>query len=256
MTRYAPVRRVMTPENRMCELKPAVDYTLADQRRMTRARRYFRWQGDLALRELGRRVVEVGCGMGNFTQLLLERDQVIALDVEQRCIDQVLKRFPARDNLRALVLDASAPRFRDLRAFCPDSCVCLNVLEHVRNDRLALENMASILPPGGRIVLIVPAHPALYGPIDRNLGHFRRYTKASLQTVCSDIGLVARKVHYMNFVGFFGWWANAHLLKRDAQSAAQIAFFDDWIVPAMSSIENAIHPPFGQSLFAVLEKRT
>ena len=82
--------------------------------------------------------------------------------------------------------------------------------------------MASVLMPGGVIVLIVPALPALYGPIDRNLGHYRRYSRASLSAVAHEAGLRIRKMHYMNCVGLFGWWTNAHLFRREAQSEFQI----------------------------------
>ena len=44
--------------------KPPVSYTLEDQQRMTRAKNYFAWQSRLVTRELGRRIVEVGCGLG------------------------------------------------------------------------------------------------------------------------------------------------------------------------------------------------
>ncbi|MGH9559656.1 MAG: hypothetical protein ACRD30_10485, partial [Bryobacteraceae bacterium] len=62
------------------------------------------------------------------------------------------------------------------------------------------------------------------------------------------------KMRYFNSIGFFGWWINAHLLKREAQSAAQIEFFDRMLVPWISRVEARIAPPFGQSLFAVLQK--
>ena len=70
--------------------------------------------------------------------------------------------------------------FRDLARFRPDSVVCLNVLEHIADDRAALGAMSEIVVPGGVIVLLVPAFDALYGPIDRNLGHYRRYRRRSL----------------------------------------------------------------------------
>ena len=79
--------------------------------------------------------------------------------------------------LTAVACDVTAIEFRALSRYHPDSCVCLNVLEHIEDDRRALENMASVLTPSGVIVLLVPASNALYGPIDRNLGHFRRYTR-------------------------------------------------------------------------------
>jgi hypothetical protein len=130
----------------------------------------------------------------------------------------------------------------------------VNVLEHVKDDCSALENMGAALTPGGVIVLLVPAFPALYGPIDRNLGHCRRYTRRTLTQTARAAGLAVRKMHYVNVAGFFGWWINAHLLKLGAQSAPQIEFFDRYIVPPLSRIETIAPPPFGQSLFAVFEK--
>jgi 2-polyprenyl-3-methyl-5-hydroxy-6-metoxy-1,4-benzoquinol methylase len=57
-----------------------------------------------------------------------------------------------------------APDFADLQSFKADSCVCLNVLEHIEHDRDALRRMAGVLAPGGVVILLVPASPRLYGP--------------------------------------------------------------------------------------------
>ena len=245
----------MPEELRHPVLTPDPSYTVADQERMTRARRYFAWQSRLAGRELGRRVVEIGCGLGNFTETLLDRDLVVALDIEPACVEKLRQRFPDRANLQAFDFEVLSPSFRDLRRFQPDSCVCLNVLEHIADDVGALRAMGSILPAGGRIVLLVPAFQSLYGPIDRDLGHYRRYRRPSLRQAAESAGLAVRKLHYMNTAGFFAWWANSHIFRRREQSSAQIAFFDDVVVPVMSRVEDLVRPPFGQSLFAVLERR-
>jgi SAM-dependent methyltransferase len=234
--------------------QPPVSYTLEDQERMTRAKNYFAWQSRLVMREIGRRVVEIGCGVGNFTEMLLDRDLVIALDIEPACVDRLKERYPGRDNLCALACNAEGPAFRRLASYQADSCVCLNVLEHIEDDLGALEGMRSILSPGGVAVLIVPAFPALYGPIDGNLGHYRRYTRASISRVAAQAGFRIKKARYVNTLGFFGWWVNAHVLKREAQSARQIAIFDRYFVPVMSAVETVIQPFYGQSLLVVLEK--
>jgi 2-polyprenyl-3-methyl-5-hydroxy-6-metoxy-1,4-benzoquinol methylase len=221
---------------------------------MTRAKNYFAWHSRLVVRELGQRVVEVGCGIGNFTALLLDRDLVVTLDCEEACVENLRERFPGRGNLRTLVCDAGTAAFRDLGRFRPDSVVCVNVLEHIEDDLGTLRAMAEILVPNGVIVLLVPAFEALYGPIDRNLGHYRRYRRRSLAKLANAAGLEIRKLHYVNAAGFFGWWVNARVLKRETQSETQIAIFDRWMVPVVSALEGAIPPPFGQSLLAVLRK--
>jgi hypothetical protein len=104
------------------------------------------------------------------------------------------------------------------------------------------------------VILLVPASPRLYGRIDELLGHHRRYTRASMARLAADAGLSVKTSYYVNAAGFLGWWMNAHVLKRDAQSPAQIQFFDRYVVPVLSRIESVIHPPFGQSLFVVLKK--
>jgi SAM-dependent methyltransferase len=236
------------------ELAPLASYIVADQQCMAKAKNYFAWQGRLVTRELGRRVVEVGCGLGNFTRMLLDRDVIIALDAELACIERIKDRYSDQRNFSAFVCDAGKPDFPDLSKFRPDSCVCLNVLEHIEDDYQALRNMASVLGPGGVIVLIIPAFEALYGPIDHNLGHYRRYNHGSVRKLAYATGMRIRKCHYMNSVGFFGWWANARLFKREAQSEGQIEFFDRRVVPVLSRLEGLVAPPFGQSFFVVLEK--
>jgi len=233
---------------------PTSSFKLEDQALMSLAQNYFAWQARLVMPWLGQRVLETGCGSGNFTGLLLERELVVALDVDAGCVAQLKERYPNAPNLRTIVADAARFPVQEIAAFRPDSCVCLNVLEHIQDDRGALALMASVLPAGGAIALIVPAFPALYGPIDRNLLHHRRHTRASMRKLARECNLEIKKLQYVNIVGFFGWWANARIFQRGAQSARQIAFFDRFIVPVMSRLEAMLPPPFGQSLLAVLEK--
>lgn len=221
---------------------------------MTRAKNYFAWQSRLVVRELGQRVIEVGCGIGNFTGLLLDRELVVAVDREEACVQTLCQRYPGHRNLHAMTCDAGSDAFRKLARFRPDSVVCVNVLEHIENDAAALRAMAEIVVPGGVIVLLVPAFESLYGPIDRNLGHYRRYRRGSLTRLAEDTGLAVQKLHYVNAAGFFGWWVNARVLKRQTQSDGQIAIFDRWMVPIFSALEGAVAPPFGQSLLAVLRR--
>lgn len=245
---------VLTHYSKMDVLMPLSAYIVEDQQRMTRARNYFAWQARLILPELGRRVLEIGCGIGNFTRLLADREAVIAIDSEPACIDLLKSNWPnAHPAIQAFAIDVESEDVLALARFHPDSCLFLNVLEHIEDDRGTLRRIASILPPQGRIVILAPASGSLYGPIDRHLGHYRRYSRASLRDLARGAGVRIRKMHHVNVLGFFGWWINAHILRRTAQSESQIELFDR-LVPILSRFESIVTPPFGQSLFAVFEK--
>jgi SAM-dependent methyltransferase len=233
----------------------SLEYLLEDQNRMAKATNYFAWQSRLVRPHLGRRIVEVGCGIGNFTASLLDCGEVVAVDSEPACVDRLIQRYPERNNLQAYAMGPGSPEFQTLESLQPDSCVCLNVLEHIEDDRQAVRAMASILIPGGSVILLLPAFPALRGPIDRRLDHFRRYRRRDVLALARDADLKIGLLHFVNVIGFFGWWMNARLFRREKQSALQIAIFDRLFVPALSRIEALAPPPFGQSLFAVLRKQ-
>jgi SAM-dependent methyltransferase len=237
------------------EPPPSVSFLLDDQTRMAAARNYFVWQYRLTARDLGQRVVEVGCGTGNFTGFLLERTSVIAVDTEPECVRRLRLRYPNQPNLHVECCGPPDPAFLELRRFEADSCVCLNVIEHIGRDVDALAAMASILQSGGTIILLAPAFEALYGLIDYQLGHYRRYTKRTLSKTAKSAGLDVVRARYVNLPGFFGWWANSRVFRRQTQSADQISFFDRFVVPVASRIEDIVPPPFGQSIFATLRKR-
>jgi len=229
-------------------------YTLLDQQLMSRATGYFGWQARVAKEHLGRRVIETGCGVGNFTRHLADRELVVSIDVVEECVERARAHFAGHPNMQFRWLDVQDPAFLDLKAVRADTVVCLNVLEHVRDDRLALKHMHHVLARGGRAIFLLPAFESLYGPIDSNLGHFRRYSKASWRKMAEEVGFRVTHLRYFNFLGFFGWWTNAHILRRQAQSAPQIDLFDRLAVPVQSRVERWIEPPVGQSIFTVLEK--
>jgi SAM-dependent methyltransferase len=236
-------------------MEVSVDYTIRDQQRMQRASRYFLWQASLTTQHLGRRVLEVGCGVGNFTRHLLDRDVVVGLDVVPECVAQHRERFAGHANVESRSIDILDPDVMLLRDYAFDSVACLNVLEHISDDEQALRHMHALLRPRGRAVFIVPAFMSLYGPIDRNLGHYRRYSKGSWKHLASATGFREVVTTYMNVPGFFGWWMNAKVLKKTEQSEHQIAIFDSLVVPVCSRVERWLKPPFGQSLFSVLERQ-
>lgn len=214
---------------------------------------YFDWLYASVNQELGNRVIEVGCGMGHFTRNLLRLEQVVALDPAPEKVARLLSDYGDRSNLQAFSMEVTGSRFRELAQFSPTSVVCLNGLERLEDHHRALFNMGSVLKPGGRIVLMVSAFPALYGQMDFTLGSYRRYTKESLTELAETVGLRVRHLRYSNLTGFFRWWFLSHVANRFSPTATELAPPTGCLGRALSRIEAWVPPPFGQNLFAVLE---
>jgi predicted SAM-dependent methyltransferase len=99
-------------------------------------------------------------------------------------------------------------RLRDERI---DTIVCLNVLEHIAFDEAVLRAYYDLLQPGGHAIVLVPAHPSLYGPCDAALGHERRYTRVELHTKMQTAGFEVVSLDEFNRMGVPGWWVNKKL---------------------------------------------
>ena len=135
-----------------------------------------------------------------------------------------------------------------------DSVVCVNVLEHIENDAAMLEKFASMLNPGGIILIYVPACSWAFGEIDKALGHYRRYSKRGLRELADRCGLDVVSSRYVNFIGAFGWWWCSRFRKQTDIKRDNVKLVDRF-VPYLSAAEKLIKPIVGQSLFMAFKKK-
>jgi 2-polyprenyl-3-methyl-5-hydroxy-6-metoxy-1,4-benzoquinol methylase len=227
-------------------------YLLFD--RMNRA--YCRWQLDQFAPYLGRRILEIGCGVGGIIDLLGPRDLICGLDVEADVLAYAAERFRHRPECQFELCDiseADSETLEGLRQEQFDTIICMNVLEHIRDDIGALQRMEEVLAPGGTLALLVPAHLGLYGPYDKVDGHYRRYNKAYLRTILQQTGLRLVRSHYFNAVGALGWWLQYKLLRRSIHGEGQLGLMNR-LLPLVRAAEWLVKPPFGLSLIAVCRK--
>ena len=132
--------------------------------------------------------MEIGPGIGNITEFFIHKEKVIGVDISKKMLERLNKRI-SRHNFESYMYDITDDRILILRKKNIDTVVCLNVLEHTKKDKKALENMYKILKKGGRIILLVPNIKFLYGNLDKNLGHHRRYAKKELLKIMKETGL-------------------------------------------------------------------
>lgn len=226
-----------------------------DLRQMELAVNYRRWQFEMVEQFLGKHVLEVGGGIGNFTLQLAEGGRkVVSVEPNRFCFEQLEDKIRGLANIRAI--QASVETLDEILGVEAkfESVVLMNVLEHIENDGLVLRNLSNKLATGGRLLILVPAGSWAFGKIDERLGHYRRYSKGYSRKLFATAGLRIEFMRYYNFVGIWGWWWNAKLGKLEGQSDCQIRLFDRWIVPVISQLERWIQPPVGQSILVVAGK--
>jgi len=216
---------------------------------------YNAWLADRFKAHLGRRVLEVGAGIGTISSEIHHgRELLVAMEMEQTYVDRMTERFAGLPHVRPLQSTVGRTDWEQLRSFQFDSILLSNVLEHIEDDAGALRDFRSVLAPGGTLVIFVPALPFLFGSIDEAVGHFRRYTREGLNEVIGGAGFEVVSLEWMNVVGIPGWFLNNRILKRRVVPLGQLKLYDR-IAPTLARLEQRVRLPIGMSLFAVARAR-
>ncbi len=195
------------------------------------------------------KVIEVGAGIGQFTELLKTINSVkkiLAIEPHEPFVKRLKQTFPDIETIRGTIKSVNLNSQWD-------GIVCINVLEHIEDDLDELKHYNMLLKNNnGNLCLFVPARKELYSEIDAYFGHYRRYTRKELKNKLNQSGFNIVKIHYFNFVGYFSWFIIFKMLKKQTFNPTAVKTFDKFILPTMHLLEyNILRPPFGQSLIAI-----
>jgi len=217
---------------------------------VSKAVAYNRYLVDSVRPFLGDRVLDVGCGVGNTTSLL-DRSLVVGMDVSDYYLREFRRRLPRIETIRDDI--SGTVDLRRLKEFRFDTIFCSNVLEHIENDRAALANMYEIIEVGAALVLVVPHYPFLFGSIDQEDLHFRRYDRQSLRAKLLASGFTVEHEFCINFLGIFWWYLNGRLLKGGARNEAEARLINR-AIPLVRLIDKLVLNSAGLSLIEVARK--
>ena len=222
---------------------------------MEGARNYNGWIVAAFARYLGTSVLEVGVGHGGFYEQLPGVRRYTGLDIDRKIVARAQARHPELTYVQGDVADPGLPD--RLGRGSVDSALCVNVLEHVPDDRAAVANLLELVRPGGHVLLFVPAFPALYNDLDRLAGHQRRYTRGRLRDLLPPGRAEVRVLEYFNPLGAVGWGLNRFLPHPSLETRRvlrQVSFFDRYLLPVSRLLNPVTRFGFGQSLVCVLRR--
>jgi 2-polyprenyl-3-methyl-5-hydroxy-6-metoxy-1,4-benzoquinol methylase len=203
-------------------------------------------------------ILEIGSGLGTFSEKII-RDMsthchITLTEISSSYLEQLQNRFSSHNNVSIYKLDLNNKADYDKVGHEKfDTIVAMNVLEHVKNDEFTLEQLCRLLKKHGMLVVLVPCHKFLYNVIDRNVGHFRRYTKKELEHKIRKAQFSIERMFYFNMFGIIGWYLNGNLAKKTQINSAALKIFDR-LVPLSQHIEKLTGKKVGLSIICYLKK--
>ncbi len=201
-------------------------------------------------------ILEIGCSAGPLTEELERRGhKVSAIDISTEAIRAAGKRSLKKSSF--LVMDGGSPSF-EKESF--DFIIASDVLEHIKDDTVAISNWSALLKKGGQLAIFVPAFSFLWSHHDVVNHHFRRYSLAELKRkVRGNKELKVIKMSYWNFTLFLPVLLFRLLFKeKQTDNLTMPSSLMNGIFKFFLRIENSLLSflsfPFGVSCFVLLEK--
>lgn len=217
-----------------------------------------KWMYSVISPALNGKILEIGSGIGNISDFLLkEKDNVTLSDLKSEYCEYLLKHFKNSKSLVSVEqIDLAYNDFENKyhgiqNSF--DTVFALNVIEHIENDSLAIQNCRKLLKDGGNLVVLVPSYQWLYCRFDKELGHFRRYNRKSLLVLLKSNGFTVYDLFSFNAVGVFGWLLFGKLLNHKQINQSQMHLYNN-LVFLFILIDKLLFRKFGLSLIIIARK--
>ena len=237
---------------------------------LAEARNYQKWVFDAVQPYLGRRILEIGSGIGNMSRWLPSDELLVLTETEPELLDLLQRRVgeyfgvnAGRVHVEPLELTPTTLAPAKISPYAFDTVISFNVLEHIEDDRAAVRTLIDVLrassAPVRRLVSFVPAQAWALTDLDRHYGHFRRYSKTRIRELSRELAPdAALTITPFNALGLVGWVWNTMILKRTRIDKPSVQAYDALCRYTRGTDDflcRRLRYPLGQSFVWVLEFR-
>ncbi|MDT8414101.1 MAG: class I SAM-dependent methyltransferase [Flavobacteriaceae bacterium] len=221
---------------------------------ISKADRFNRWMYDTISPYCQGKILEIGSGIGNISQFFIAENKPISLsDVRENYCSILSNKYSKNKVIQLDLVDADFEIKYQTLLNSFDTVFALNVIEHIENDSLAIQNCKKLLKKNGRLIILVPAYAFLFNEFDKSLEHFRRYNKNSLNRLVVQNQLIPIKSFYFNCVGILGWFVSGNLLKNKTIPEGQMGLYNK-LVPLIKLIDKIVLNKIGLSVITFSKK--
>jgi glycosyltransferase involved in cell wall biosynthesis len=208
---------------------------------LTGTPQYLSWLARKLRPFVGDTVLEVGAGIGNISGRLMGRRLLyVAAEKDPLNLHALRNRFLRTPNVVVQRIDPEVPGdFAGLENSF-DTVLCINVLEYLEDPGATVAALRGTLKPNGRLVVLTPQGPGLFGSLDQSLGHKRRYGREEARKLLESQGLTVETVSGFNKAGAPPWWVYSKVLGSRRINKPVLKVFDktvwlwshlEWLMP-------------------------
>lgn len=201
------------------------------------------------------KILEIGSGIGNISNFFLQNNANITLsDIRDNYCEALKNNFKEYSaeviNVNIADEDFDTKYAHLINTF--DTVFSLNVVEHIKDDSLAVKNCKKLLKKNGTLITLVPAYNTIYNGFDTALEHYRRYTKKTLTNLLQKEYTVTH-TQYFNFIGILGWVFTGGILRKKTIPEGQMGLYNK-LVPIFKIVDKVLFNKIGLSVIAVAKK--
>ncbi|MFO0359661.1 MAG: class I SAM-dependent methyltransferase [Flavobacteriales bacterium] len=231
-------------------------YGISTLEAISQAHAFNEWMYDTIAPFCSGKIIELGSGIGNISTFFIrDKKDIVLSDLRDNYRQYLMDKFHLPEpNVRSvdMVHDNFEKEYADLLGQF-DTVFALNVVEHIEDHHLAMRNAAKLLKKNGNLIILVPAYQWLYNAFDRELGHYRRFTKKTLSLfIPNNVELV--KMRYFNFAGIPGWFVSGSILKKKEISPNAMRLFNR-ALPIVKLTDLILFKKVGLSVWFVARKK-
>lgn len=225
-------------------------YTGNELETMSYAVNYNQWILKIFKSYISGNVVEVGAGQGSLSKLFLPyAKRFVAIEPDENNCRTLSEKFKGEDKIKIYNGFLSETK---LPFDVVNTVLYINVLEHIEDDHKEMKMVSDLIGKDGYICVFVPAIKKLYGDVDKQVGHFRRYSKSELITLFEKkLKMKIQTIGYFDFAGVLPWYLSTCVLKSNNVSTKNVRLYDKLVVPIMSRVESIFPMPLGKNLYIV-----
>jgi SAM-dependent methyltransferase len=231
-------------------------YGISTLEAISQAHAFNEWMYDTIAPFCSGKIIELGSGIGNISTFFIrDKKDIVLSDLRDNYRQYLMDKFHLPEpNVRSvdMVHDNFEKEYADLLGQF-DTVFALNVVEHIEDHHLAMRNAAKLLKKNGNLIILVPAYQWLCNAFDRELGHYRRFTKKTLSLfIPNNVELV--KMRYFNFAGIPGWFVSGSILKKKEISPNAMRLFNR-ALPIVKLTDLILFKKVGLSVWFVARKK-